>query len=74
MLHKLYSLLIEVICDIAVVMLMIMIIANLSDISMFLAAIVLIGTMLHGTRTMSVPLYTCIHQKLNLPYWKNSKG
>lgn len=71
MLHKIYSLLIEVICDIAIVILMIMIISNLSDISKFLASFVLIGTMLHGTRIMSVPLYTYIHQKLNLPYWKN---
>ena len=71
MLRKFYSLLIEIICDIAVVMLMIIIIANLSDISMFLASFVLIGTMLHGTRIMSVPLYTYIHQKLNLPYWND---
>ena len=71
MLHKFYSLLIEVICDVAVVILIIVIAVNLSDISKLLASFVLIIAMLHGTRTMSVPLCTYIHQKLNLPYWKN---
>ena len=71
MLYKFYSLLIEIICDVAVAILMIAIISSLSDISKPLASFVFIITMLHGTRTMSVPLCTYIHQKLNLPYWKN---